>query len=56
MLRRVLVDILELRGFTVTADHRARIQSCDSLETLEGWYTKARSLPAHASVELLFDA
>jgi hypothetical protein len=43
MLRRGLLDILELRGFTPTAVAAARIESCDDFPTLEAWYARART-------------
>lgn len=43
ILRRVLIDILELRGFGPTADMTARIESCDDAVTLDRWYTRART-------------
>jgi hypothetical protein len=55
LLRRVIVDVLELRGFEVAAAARDRIQSCESLEVLEGWYAAAKSA-ATTNVEQLFDA
>jgi hypothetical protein len=54
-MRRALVDILELRGFTVTTEHRARVDACDELETLERWYAKARTQATHVSLERLFE-
>jgi hypothetical protein len=51
MLRRALVDVLELRGFVVTPGFRARVDACDELDTLERWYATARTMPASASLE-----
>jgi hypothetical protein len=42
VLRRALLDVLELRGFTVTAACRARIEGCEQFDTLERWYADAR--------------
>lgn len=42
-LRRVLFDMLELRGFVPTTAVSARIQSCDHIPMLELWYTRART-------------
>jgi hypothetical protein len=55
VLRRALIDVLELRGFVVTADHRAQIHACDELTILERAYAKARTLATTASLEQLFD-
>jgi flagellar biosynthesis/type III secretory pathway protein FliH len=55
VLRRALIDVLELRGFVVTADHRAQIHACDELTILERGYAKARTLAKTASLEQLFD-
>jgi hypothetical protein len=55
VLQRALVDVLELRGFTVSAEHRARVQSCEDLEALERWYAKARTLPTTAPLDQLFE-
>jgi hypothetical protein len=55
VLRRALVDVLELRGFVVPLETRTRIDACDELRILERWYAKARTLPSAASVEQLFD-
>jgi flagellar biosynthesis/type III secretory pathway protein FliH len=55
VLRRALIDVLELRGFVVTADHRAQIHACEELTILERAYAKARTLATTASFEQLFD-
>ncbi|WP_146157495.1 hypothetical protein [Enhygromyxa salina] len=55
LLHRTIVDILELRGFTVTAAHRARVESCEDLEALERWYAAARTLPTDAALDQLFE-
>jgi hypothetical protein len=51
VLRRVLLDILELRGFTPTATAVARIESCDDLATLEAWYARARTCDPHTRID-----
>ncbi len=55
--RTSLVDVLELRGFTVTAEQRARIEACASLETLQRWYTAAKTVSLDTPVDrVLADA
>ncbi len=53
LLRQSLVDVLELRGFTVTLDHHQRIRSCASLDTLERWYAAAKGAAANRSLDEL---
>jgi flagellar biosynthesis/type III secretory pathway protein FliH len=54
MLRRAVLDVLDLRGFALTAALRERLESCDSIELLERWYTTAKSAAAnHPLDELL---
>lgn len=53
MLRRALIDVLELRGFALTAALRRRIDSCTSLETLERWYERAKAAAANQSLREL---
>jgi hypothetical protein len=55
LLRRVIIDVLELRGLEVSPTTRDRIQSCASLEVLERWYAAAKSA-ATTNVEQLFEA
>jgi hypothetical protein len=55
VLRRALVDVLELRGFVVTPKHRTQIHACDDLEVLERWYAKARTLATTAWLGQLFE-
>lgn len=55
-LRQHVVDVLELRGFALTPEHRERIGSCGSVELLQRWYAAARSAAANQLVdELLAD-
>jgi hypothetical protein len=51
VLRRVLLDVLELRGFTSTATALARVESCDDLATLEAWYARARTCDPHTCID-----
>jgi hypothetical protein len=51
MLRRALVDVLELRDFALTPRLRKRIKACNSLETLERWYTRAKAAKANQSTD-----
>jgi hypothetical protein len=51
LLRGVLVDVLALRGLTLTPPQRERIEACDSLETLQRWYAAAKTA---VSVDELF--
>lgn len=44
VLRRALLDVLELRGFTLTEAARARIEGCEQFDTLERWYANARAM------------
>jgi hypothetical protein len=44
VLRRALLDVLELRGFTLTTAVRARIEGCEQFDTLERWYANARTM------------
>ncbi|NJK31566.1 MAG: hypothetical protein HC927_03635 [Deltaproteobacteria bacterium] len=50
VLRRSLLDILELRGLTPTGTIRARIQACRDREQLERWYTVAKRATALGEV------
>lgn len=52
-LRRTVVDILELRGFTLTQAQRERIGSCESVQTLERWYEAGKLAAANQSVDQL---
>jgi hypothetical protein len=52
-LRRFIFDLLELRGLAVTPAQRERIESCESLETLERWYAAVKAAAANQSVEEL---
>jgi hypothetical protein len=38
-----VLDLLEVRGFEVTAAARERVESCESVELLERWYAAAKS-------------
>jgi hypothetical protein len=51
VFRRVLLDILELRGFTSTAAALARIEACGDLPTLEAWYDRARTWDPSVSID-----
>ena len=53
LLRRTVIDMLELRGFVLTTQQRERIESCESIETLERWYAAAKTAAANHSVEQL---
>jgi hypothetical protein len=44
MLRRALLDVIELRGFTLTAASRARIGGCEQFDVLERWYANVRAM------------
>jgi hypothetical protein len=44
-LRAVLVDVLQLRGFEPSAEHRGAIDACGQLDVLERWYAAARTWP-----------
>jgi hypothetical protein len=55
LLRRVIVDVLELRGVEVPPAARDRIQSCESLDLLERWYVAAKSA-ATQNVEQMLDS
>jgi len=52
-LRRSVVDVLELRGFTLSQAQRERIASCESVETLERWYEAGKTAAANQSVDQL---
>jgi len=59
-LRWSIVQVLELRGFSLTDAQRERIAACDSLETLARWSetladwdVAARTVAATSSVEAL---
>jgi hypothetical protein len=54
-LRRALVDVLEARGFVVSAEQRARVQACEDNDILDRWYAKARTLATTTSLDLLFE-
>jgi hypothetical protein len=54
-LRRVVLDVLELRGFEVEAAARERVESCESLEQLERWYVAAKSASKLTVAEVLDD-
>lgn len=53
MLRRALIDVLELRGLALTPALRRRIERCDSVETLERWYSGAKGAAANVSLDKL---
>jgi hypothetical protein len=55
-LRRAILDILELRGLAVTATQRERVESCQSLETLERWYAAVKTPAANQTTEELLSA
>jgi hypothetical protein len=50
-LRRAILDILELRGLPVTSAERERVESCESLETLERWYAAVKVAAANQKAE-----
>jgi hypothetical protein len=52
-LGRAILDILELRGFAVTVAQRERVESCESLETLERWYAGVKTAAANQTAEEL---
>jgi len=52
-LRRAVLDILELRGFELSAAARERVESCESIEQLERWYEAAKSASAQSVAQLL---
>jgi hypothetical protein len=52
-LRAHLVDMLEVRGLTLTQSQRERIASCESLETLERWYAAAKMAAPKSSIDQL---
>lgn len=54
-LQRFILDVLELRGLTVTRAQRERVESCESLETLERWYEAVKAASANQTVEQLLD-
>jgi hypothetical protein len=54
VMRDTIIDVLELRGFALTKQQRARIQTCEDTKTLERWYAKARTLATGSSLVLLF--
>ena len=43
-LVEMILAILELRGLDVDPTARARVSSCDSLDTLEDWARRAREV------------
>jgi hypothetical protein len=43
--RRVVVLVLEARGFAVGEDERARIEGCEDLTTLRAWHRRAAVAP-----------
>jgi hypothetical protein len=51
LLRRTIVDVLELRGFVMTPEQRERITSCESVETLERWYAAAKTIAANHAID-----
>jgi hypothetical protein len=52
-LRRSVVQVLELRGFTLTDPQRKRIAACDSLETLQRWDAAAKTAATTQPVDEL---
>ncbi len=52
-LRTFIVDLLEARGFALMPEHRARIETCSSLELLQRWYTAAKTAPLDQPVDRL---
>ncbi|HVI02542.1 MAG TPA: hypothetical protein VM869_27735 [Enhygromyxa sp.] len=52
-LRRAVLDILELRGFELSAAARERVESCESIEQLERWYEAAKSASEQSIAQLL---
>ncbi|MFO7566160.1 MAG: hypothetical protein R6X02_26175 [Enhygromyxa sp.] len=53
MLRRAIVDVLELRAFAPPAAIRQRIEACDSPAILERWYAAAKAAAANSSLDEL---
>lgn len=53
LLRRAVLDVLELRGFGITAEQRARVHGCESVEVLERWYAAAKHVAANHSLDQL---
>lgn len=53
LLRRTVLDVLELRGFVVTQEQRARVDACESIEVLERWYAAAKHVAANHSLDQL---
>jgi hypothetical protein len=51
VLRRAIVDVLELRGFVLSAAQRERIDSCEPLETLERWYAAVKAAAVESTVD-----
>ena len=54
-LRRFILDLLELRGVTVTAAQREQVETCESLETLERWYAAVKAATTAQTVDELLD-
>ncbi len=54
-LRVFIADLLEVRGFALSFEQRARIQSCRSLETLQRWYAAAKTAPLDQPVDRLLE-
>jgi hypothetical protein len=53
LLRRAVLDVLELRGFEPTPEQRERISACESVEMLERWYADAKTVAANHSIDRL---
>jgi hypothetical protein len=51
LLRRSIVDFLELRGFALSPALRERIAACEVVGTLERWYEAAKTAPANQPVD-----
>lgn len=53
VLRRSIVDMLEFRGLALTQEQRERVESCESMGSLERWYAAARA-SATVDVDKMF--
>lgn len=51
LLRRAILDVLELRGFALAPEHRERVASCESVQTLERWYEAVKAAAANQPVD-----
>jgi hypothetical protein len=54
-LQRMLVEVLQIRGFALTDAQRERIASCDTLETLERWFVAVKVAAANQLVDEILD-